>query len=135
MHFGASAGVSNQVILENLKRRDATQKPVIVRVPLIPDYTDSKANLYHGRIARACIDRPIGQAFVVRIAASRKIDSGLAYLIRHGLSIPAAAMSLLGNFHIVESKENFRAVNRAVECIGFLFSSDYSCLFHRANGD
>ena len=45
MHIGASAGVSNQVILENLKRRDATQKPIIVRVPLIPGYTESKANL------------------------------------------------------------------------------------------
>lgn len=40
-----STGVSNQVILENLKRRDATQKPIIVRVPLIPGYTDSRANL------------------------------------------------------------------------------------------
>ncbi len=40
-----STGVSNQVILENLKRRDATRKPIIVRVPLIPGYTDSNANL------------------------------------------------------------------------------------------
>jgi pyruvate formate lyase activating enzyme len=38
-------GVSNEVILENLKRRDATRKPIIIRIPLIPGYTDSDANL------------------------------------------------------------------------------------------
>ena len=40
-----STSVSNRVILENLKRRDATGKPIIVRVPLIPGHTDSDANL------------------------------------------------------------------------------------------
>ncbi len=38
-------GVSNEIIHENLKRRNATGKPVIIRVPLIPGHTDSDQNL------------------------------------------------------------------------------------------
>ncbi len=40
-----NTGVSNKRIFENLKRRNATGKPVIIRVPLIPGYTDSDQNL------------------------------------------------------------------------------------------
>ncbi len=38
-------GVSNEVILANLKKRDAAKKPAIIRVPLIPGYTDGDTNL------------------------------------------------------------------------------------------
>ena len=41
----ASTGVSNRVILENLKRFSDMGKPMIVRVPLIPGHTDSPENL------------------------------------------------------------------------------------------
>jgi pyruvate formate lyase activating enzyme len=38
-------GVPNELILENLRRRDATRKPVIIRIPLIPGHTDGDSNL------------------------------------------------------------------------------------------
>ena len=38
-------GVSNEVILENLKRASAMGKPIIIRAPIIPGYTDSDQNL------------------------------------------------------------------------------------------
>jgi len=37
-------GVGNEIILQNLERT-AKLKPVIVRIPLIPGHTDSKANI------------------------------------------------------------------------------------------
>lgn len=40
-----STGVSNGPILANLKRLAAMGKPIIVRVPLIPGYTDSQQNV------------------------------------------------------------------------------------------
>lgn len=40
-----NTGVSNEPILENLKRVDAMGKPIIIRVPIIPGYTDSGQNL------------------------------------------------------------------------------------------
>jgi pyruvate formate lyase activating enzyme len=43
-HF-RNTGVSNERILENLIRRNAMGKPVIIRVPLIPGYTDSEEEL------------------------------------------------------------------------------------------
>jgi pyruvate formate lyase activating enzyme len=38
-------GVSNEVILANLKKLNAMGKPIIIRAPIIPGYTDSDANL------------------------------------------------------------------------------------------
>jgi len=38
-------GVSNELILENLKRLDALNVPVIIRMPLIPGYTDSDESI------------------------------------------------------------------------------------------
>ena len=38
-------GVSNQVVLENLKRLDEMNIPFIVRTPLIPGVTDSEENI------------------------------------------------------------------------------------------
>ncbi|MBP2649217.1 MAG: pyruvate formate lyase-activating protein [Firmicutes bacterium] len=38
-------GVSNQPILENIKRLDAIGKPMFIRVPVIPGYTDSEETL------------------------------------------------------------------------------------------
>jgi pyruvate formate lyase activating enzyme len=38
-------GVSNQPILENLKKISAAGKPIIMRIPLIPEITDTEANL------------------------------------------------------------------------------------------
>jgi pyruvate formate lyase activating enzyme len=40
-----NTGVSNEPILENLKRLDAMGKSIIIRVPIIPDYTDSAQNI------------------------------------------------------------------------------------------
>jgi len=40
-----NTGVSNESILENLKRIDSMGKPIIVRVPLIPGHTDSPQNI------------------------------------------------------------------------------------------
>jgi pyruvate formate lyase activating enzyme len=40
-----NTGVSNRPIFENLKRRNAMRKPIIIRIPLIPGYTDSAKNL------------------------------------------------------------------------------------------
>jgi pyruvate formate lyase activating enzyme len=42
-----STGVSNQIILENLIRVDAIGKSIIIRLPVIPGYTDSDQNLKH----------------------------------------------------------------------------------------
>jgi len=38
-------GVSNDLILRNLKFRDSLEKDIIIRLPLIPGYTDSIENL------------------------------------------------------------------------------------------
>jgi pyruvate formate lyase activating enzyme len=38
-------GVSNELILKNLQRVNAMGKPIIIRVPIIPGYTDSDENL------------------------------------------------------------------------------------------
>ena len=38
-------GVSNKVILENLLYRDSLKKEIIIRLPIIPNYTDSEDNL------------------------------------------------------------------------------------------
>jgi pyruvate formate lyase activating enzyme len=38
-------GLPNGIILENLKKRDAANKPTIIRIPLIPGYTDGDTNL------------------------------------------------------------------------------------------
>ena len=43
-------GISNKVVLENLKKLDGLNKPVIVRTPLIPGVTDTKENI--GAIAK-----------------------------------------------------------------------------------
>jgi glycyl-radical enzyme activating protein len=40
-----NTGVSNELILANLKRLDAMGKAIIVRVPIIPGYTDSAENI------------------------------------------------------------------------------------------
>lgn len=40
-----NTGVSNEPILENLKRVDAIGKAIIIRVPIIPGYTDSEQHL------------------------------------------------------------------------------------------
>jgi len=41
----ANTGVSNKVILDNLKRLDSIGKPMFIRVPVIPGYTDSDETL------------------------------------------------------------------------------------------
>ena len=38
-------GISNKVVLENMKKLDTLNKPVIVRTPLIPGVTDTKENI------------------------------------------------------------------------------------------
>ncbi|GAI14355.1 unnamed protein product, partial [marine sediment metagenome] len=40
-----NTGVSNEPILSNLKRLDAMGKAIIIRVPIIPGYTDSAQNI------------------------------------------------------------------------------------------
>jgi pyruvate formate lyase activating enzyme len=40
-----NTGVSNEPILRNLKRLDAMGKAIIIRIPLIPGYTDSAQNI------------------------------------------------------------------------------------------
>lgn len=40
-----NTGVSNEPILRNLKRLDAMGKAIIIRVPVIPGYTDSAQNI------------------------------------------------------------------------------------------
>jgi pyruvate formate lyase activating enzyme len=40
-----NTGVSNEPILENLKRFDGMGKSIIIRVPVIPGYTDSAQNI------------------------------------------------------------------------------------------
>lgn len=40
-----NTGVSNKIILENLRRLNALGKEIIIRVPVIPGYTDSPKNL------------------------------------------------------------------------------------------
>jgi pyruvate formate lyase activating enzyme len=40
-----NTGVSNEIILGNLRRLDSLKKPIIIRIPLIPGYNDSKENL------------------------------------------------------------------------------------------
>ena len=38
-------GVSNELILRNLKELDASLKPIIIRIPIIPGYTDTEQNI------------------------------------------------------------------------------------------
>jgi pyruvate formate lyase activating enzyme len=38
-------GVSNRIILENLKKISASGKPIFIRIPLIPGITDTEENL------------------------------------------------------------------------------------------
>lgn len=40
-----NTGVSNELILDNLRRLDSLNKPIIIRMPLIPGYNDSKENI------------------------------------------------------------------------------------------
>ncbi len=40
-----NTGVSNEPILKNLKRFVAMPKPIIIRVPIVPGYTDSEENI------------------------------------------------------------------------------------------
>jgi len=40
-----NTGVSNEIILENLRWLDSLKKPVVVRIPLIPGYNDSRENI------------------------------------------------------------------------------------------
>ena len=40
-----NTGVSNEIILDNLIKLDKLKKPIIVRLPLIPDLTDSIENI------------------------------------------------------------------------------------------
>lgn len=40
-----NTGVSNELILNNIKRLDAMRKPMIIRLPLIPGCTDSPENI------------------------------------------------------------------------------------------
>jgi len=40
-----NTGVSNELILTNLKRLDAMRKKIIIRVPIVPGYTDSAQNI------------------------------------------------------------------------------------------
>ena len=40
-----NTGVSNEIILGNLLRLDSLKKPIIIRIPLIPGYNDSRENL------------------------------------------------------------------------------------------
>ena len=40
-----NTGLRNDVILENLRRMAQLKKPIIVRMPLIPDYTDTPENI------------------------------------------------------------------------------------------
>jgi pyruvate formate lyase activating enzyme len=50
LHHQRYTGVSNRIILENLKRIGNSQTPVRIRVPLIPGITDSDGNI--GEIVR-----------------------------------------------------------------------------------
>lgn len=40
-----NTGVSNDIILNNLRKLDHLKKPIIIRIPLIPGYNDSEENL------------------------------------------------------------------------------------------
>lgn len=40
-----NTGVSNEIILENLKKLNDMGKPIIIRMPIIPDLTDSAENI------------------------------------------------------------------------------------------
>lgn len=40
-----NTGVSNEVIINNLKRLNELKKPIIIRIPLIPNYNDSNENI------------------------------------------------------------------------------------------
>jgi len=41
----AGTGADNEIIIKNLKHRDGVGKEIIIRLPLIPGYTDSPENL------------------------------------------------------------------------------------------
>jgi pyruvate formate lyase activating enzyme len=44
IHFNHT-GVPNDTILNNLKKLDRLGKPIIIRIPLIPSYNNSKDNI------------------------------------------------------------------------------------------
>ena len=40
-----NTGVSNEIILANLKKLDAMRKEIIIRMPIVPGYNDSESNI------------------------------------------------------------------------------------------
>jgi pyruvate formate lyase activating enzyme len=55
-------GVSNEPILRNLRELDAMGKPIIIRIPLVPGYTDTAQNI-----------RLIGE-FLYKLKAVERVD-------------------------------------------------------------
>ncbi len=41
----SNTGVSNEIILENLKRLAGMNKAIIIRVPIVPGYNDSQQGI------------------------------------------------------------------------------------------
>ncbi len=61
-----NTGISNETILQNLKRLDAMGKAIIIRVPIVPGYTDSAQNI------------KLAAEFLARLKSVERVDL-LAY--------------------------------------------------------
>ena len=70
-------GVDNAVILENFKRLKASGKPFLVRVPLIPDITDTEENL--AAIAAVVGDSPVELLPYNRMAGAKYPSVGKTF--------------------------------------------------------
>jgi len=96
-------GVSNESILENLKRIDGGSTPWRLRIPLIPGVTDTETNLEQ----------------IVRFAAGLKSIQGIDLLPFHriasgkysrlGLPDPMAGMEPLSPEHVAAIKNRFES--------------------------
>ena len=70
-------GVDNAVILENFQRLKASGKPFLVRVPLIPDITDTEENL--AAIAAVVGDSPVELLPYNRMAGAKYPSVGKTF--------------------------------------------------------
>ncbi len=99
-------GVSNRLILQNLEKLVQAGAKIIVRVALIPGFTDSPENLL--QIAR----------YLKKFPAIRRIDL-LPYNPIGEAKYPKFGMELRAGKHKMQSEEQLEALRQLVEQEGF----------------
>lgn len=87
-------GVSNQRVLDNLDRLACLGVPVIVRVPVVPGYTDDKENIEEMARFVAGFDRryPVDLLAYHRAGADKYSRLGMSYQLEKTLAPPRLEM-------------------------------------------